>query len=582
MTEAIKGVRDCLSELAAIEDGEAFMRVAIDVAVAHPDLEDAVCEIAERGWDEEFVQSVRSTFAEARAKRDVETAELAAVGRLTRKELAEQDFATALGRAIAKAAEPKPKVFISAPTQPPDAPQPEPPVEDAMAKLKQRGLAKIRGDEAEASKPAVAKLTPKEAQQAKIGAIEGAKIVEGPGDLSPFFASVGLDAEIEEKEVLVLNPGLPFENVQKIVSHRAWHKGDHMPTLRSCQKSFWSWDRKHWCEIDPETVRSAIWYHLNAAEKVLKGGKHDPFGPQREDIGATIDALQGLLNLRPNEQAMPGWFGSGRPEGDLRELVACQNGILHIPSRTLLPHTPKFWSANVLPYCYEPQARAGRFERFLEEVWPGDSGAQEGLLELFGLAVTDITKYQKMFMFVGPPRGGRGTIGRVLKELIGPENFVGTSLKAFSEPFGMESFVGKKIAVFSDAMLDGLAQRNLTTIAERLQRISGEDDIEINRKNAKYWAGKLNTRVIIFANELLRFQSTSGALAERFITFQMQQQFLGARQDPNLTPKLKVELPGILNLSLDALDRVRKRELSPSNAPAARRCPNALAISSPT
>jgi len=60
-------------------------------------------------------------------------------------------------------------------------------------------------------------------------------------------------------------------------------------------------------------------------------------------------------------------------------------------------------------------------------------------------------------------------------------------LRAFSEQFGMESFVGKKVAVFSDARLDGVPQRNLSTITERLLAITGEDDQHINRKNAKYW-----------------------------------------------------------------------------------------------
>ena len=38
---------------------------------------------------------------------------------------------------------------------------------------------------------------------------------------------------------------------------------------------------------------------------------------------------------------MPGWFGEGRPEGDLRELVVCKNGVLHIPTRKLIDHTPR-------------------------------------------------------------------------------------------------------------------------------------------------------------------------------------------------------------------------------------------------
>ena len=46
----------------------------------------------------------------------------------------------------------------------------------------------------------------------------------------------------------------------------------------------------------------------------------------------------------------------------------------------------------------------------------------------------------------------------------------------------MENFVGKKVAVFSDARLDGVPQRNLTTIAERMLSITGEDGIPLTAR----------------------------------------------------------------------------------------------------
>jgi len=157
--------------------------------------------------------------------------------------------------------------------------------------------------------------------------------------------------------------------------------------------------------------------------------------------------LRAAANLEPQWE-QPEWFGEDAPVENLRELVACQNGLLDVGSRRLWPHTPKFWSPNVLEFGYDPKARAPRFEQFLEEIFPGDPGAQRGLLEMMGLCLTDETKYQKAFMFVGPKRGGRGTIGRVLRGLIGRENYVGSTLKAFSEDFGMQSFIGKKVVVF--------------------------------------------------------------------------------------------------------------------------------------
>jgi putative DNA primase/helicase len=159
---------------------------------------------------------------------------------------------------------------------------------------------------------------------------------------------------------------------------------------------------------------------------------------------------------------------------------------------------------------------------------------------------------------VGPRRGGRGTIGRVLRGLIGMENYIGSTLHSFSSEFGMQSFIGKKVVVFSDARLDGVYRKQLSVIAERLLSMTGEDAMDINRKYLGYWNGILRCRVVIFSNELLRFQDESGAVAGRFINWRMRETFVG-REDPELTGKLLAERAGIMNLALDALDRLRAR-----------------------
>jgi putative DNA primase/helicase len=63
----------------------------------------------------------------------------------------------------------------------------------------------------------------------------------------------------------------------------------------------------------------------------------------------------------------------------------------------------------------------------------------------------------------------------------------------------------------------------------------------------------------VFANEVLKFQDETGALASRLLVFRMRQLFMpGEGQDPDLTEKLLAERSGILNLALAALDRVRE------------------------
>jgi putative DNA primase/helicase len=356
---------------------------------------------------------------------------------------------------------------------------------------------------------------------------------------------------------LLLNPETPMENASAIQGLRAWHERDQVSTWRYWQKSFWQWDNGRWREVDEDTVRASIWHELNGAEKVIKQRHRVPFEPTPTHVNATLDALRALVNLDASME-MPGWFGDDQPNGEIREFFACANGIL-TPDRLLKPLTPKFWSPNVLDYNYDVEARAPRFERFLEEIWPDDLEAQQGLTELYGLCLTDVTDCQQFYMFIGPPRGGRGTMGRVLKGLIGAENYCGISFRAFGQRFGLEGLVGKKVAVITDMTLDGLTIRDRNPLIERIKQVTGEDDIDVDRKNKKMWHGKLTTRPIFYANEVPKLEDEGGALAERAVAFRMFRQFTKEQQDTQLTAKLLAERSGILNLALAGWDRLKAR-----------------------
>ena len=115
MTEAISG-RDWLAELAAVGDGEVFLRAVGEVAAARPDLADAVCAIAARGWDEVFVQEVRTVF-ETKAKAKAERVAALEEGRRVRERLAAGAIAELEAKKAAQLAKPR-EEFFSSSTQP--------------------------------------------------------------------------------------------------------------------------------------------------------------------------------------------------------------------------------------------------------------------------------------------------------------------------------------------------------------------------------------------------------------------------------------------------------------------------------
>ena len=110
------------------------------------------------------------------------------------------------------------------------------------------------------------------------------------------------------------------------------------------------------------------------------------------------------------------------------------------------------------------------------------------------------TSQQKIPLFVGPKRAGKGTIARVLTGLLGAHNVAAPTLASLSTNFGLSPLIGKPLALISDARLSGRSDSSV--VVERLLSISGEDSLTIDRKYLDQWTGRLPTRLALMTNEL--------------------------------------------------------------------------------
>ncbi len=221
---------------------------------------------------------------------------------------------------------------------------------------------------------------------------------------------------------------------------------------------------------------------------------------------------------------------------------------MHLPTLTLLRHSPAFFTHNALDFGFVRDAAEPRqWLGFLNQLWPDDQPSIDALQEIFGLAVSGETKHQKAFLIVGPKRSGKGTIARVLTRVVGIDNTVAPTLASLGTNFGLSPLIGKRVAVISDARLGGRPDQH--AIAERLLSITGEDAITVDRKFREAWTGRMQTRFLILSNELPRLPDASGALASRFIVLLLVDSFYG-REDLGLFDRLLTELPGILNWSI--------------------------------
>jgi putative DNA primase/helicase len=362
---------------------------------------------------------------------------------------------------------------------------------------------------------------------------------------------------------LILSPSSPTHSAREFMRRRFMAGGQ--PTMHHQGSVFYRWGSTHYEEAATEEVRAQIYAFLDSAKRVTKekgeGGteknKLVPFHPKRNAVGDVIEALRGTAQL-PGSIRAPAWLGDGTDRPTAVEMLSCKNGLLHLPTRALLAHTPQFFSPIALNYAYDPDApEPSQWLKFLASVWPDDPELITVLQELFGLLLTSETKHQKIFLIIGPKRSGKGTIARVLTALIGRENVCNPTLASLGQNFGLSPLIGKPLAIIGDARLGGRGT-DVKVVGERLLSISGEDGLTIDRKHRDLWTGTLPTRFVVLTNELPGLTDASGALAGRFIILPMERSFYG-REDHGLFNRLLPELPGIFNWALAGLDRLNSR-----------------------
>jgi putative DNA primase/helicase len=377
-----------------------------------------------------------------------------------------------------------------------------------------------------------------------------------PVTSTTYFGTVAMcDATgftISKHPPLILVPAAPLDSAREMVRRR--YDGPLGRTLHHQSGEFLHWNGTHYVEIEIEQMRSEVYHFLDGA-KCSRNDELVPYNPNRGKVANFMEALAAAVQIQRGIQA-PAWLDQ-QIHPPANEILGCANGLLHLPTRTMHPHTPAFLIRNALTFDFTPDAsEPAAWLQFLYTLWPNDAAAIDVLQEMFGLLLTGETRHQKAFLLVGPKRSGKGTIARVLTQLLGQESVCGPTLSSLGSNFGIAPLIGKRLAVISEARLGGRTDQQV--IVERLLAITGEDSLTVDRKFRDAWTGRLNTRFLILTNELPRLSDTSGAMAGRFIILVLQNSFFG-KEDHGLTDRLVRELPGILCWALEGWDRLQAR-----------------------
>lgn len=243
---------------------------------------------------------------------------------------------------------------------------------------------------------------------------------------------------------------------------------------------------------------------------------------------------------------------------DRGRYIAGANGILDIEKQHVEPHQPGFGFTSVLPHevrAFSTAGSTGEILQQLETTCPevnhfftqsmlGDSTKVLKLLAVInGILRFRLSRLETFIHLIGEPGTGKGTFFRLIKAIVGIENYRGASLSKLDDGSTMARIINAQVAAFPD-------ERKQVGI-EWLLKLTGEDDIDYREVYSKAAGSPFHGSVIVASNNPVFAGDTTGL--DRRICLIPFKNVVSVR-DPNLEAKLKAEVSELISVALSMPD----------------------------
>jgi len=262
-------------------------------------------------------------------------------------------------------------------------------------------------------------------------------------------------------------------------------------------------------------------------------------------------SLKGVLSrARGLLEVPPGYF-----ETDLMKFVPCNNGMLRLADKVLLPFSPIHRRRNKLAVAYDPTATSPMFlDGLLRPALDPDD--VELLQRWCGLALIGTNLAQRLIILTGTAGGGKGTFVRVLNGIIGAAN-VGTIRPDYlGERFELGRLLGKSLLYGADVPENFLNGKG----ASVLKALTGGDPVTLEFKGSNERPEiicRFNAIVTCNSRLTVHLEGDTDAWNRRLIIFKYQKA-KPAQVIPDLSERiLSDEGAGVLNWMLEGLEKIR-------------------------
>lgn len=342
-----------------------------------------------------------------------------------------------------------------------------------------------------------------------------------------------------------LVPGDAGLAVARQVRSEAFSDGKHV--LRSPDGRFFRFATTHWVQISDDHIRKLI---FNAANHAFASSGEPSL---QTLVNKAVACFKDMLGVDESIGDFP---------DDIDAIINVLNGELWIGldgSVKVRPHNPASRLTYCLPIEYDHEAKCPKFDQALLDIFAKSTNPQDmarHFMELFGCTIQPVRDIPHFALLIGQGANGKTKLLETIQKLLGPDATLNDSVARFTRDNFNLAYLQGKLAFIDDdvsegtVLDDGLIKKISEGKTVSARRAYGHDKVTF----------VCRAMPIIAGNSYPKTRDISHGMARRALVVPFERVFKAAEQDMALFPAIwGEELPGVLNLALAGLKRLRAR-----------------------
>jgi|Wag4MinimDraft_12_1082652.scaffolds.fasta_scaffold00163_14 putative DNA primase/helicase len=241
------------------------------------------------------------------------------------------------------------------------------------------------------------------------------------------------------------------------------------------------------------------------------------------------------------------------PANQTKYLINFKNVMVNVKDKSKGPHNPKFRSIYQIPVNYKEGAECPLWKKALKE-WIDDEDTRLFLQEYVGYLISTYSCAHKFVIFLGEGANGKSVFLNTVQALLGE----------YVENFELSRFVNKNEKRWTSHAIEGKLANISADIdpviinsSQLIKKLAAGDPVSAEIKGGISYSYKPVIKLLFSANRLPKTKDATLGFYRRLEIVEFPNQFSPYMEgyDPQLTEKLKAELPGIARWAIKGLIR---------------------------